>query len=287
MSQATQYVLRRRQRTAQQYREDLGNGVTLEMVWIPGGTFLMGSPEGDRQSPVTSHQSPVTDEERFQGYNEERPQHEVTVPSFFMGKYPVTQAQWRAVATGLPKVKTDLNSDPSSFKGDNRPVEQVNWFEAVEFCQRLARLAQKTKRLYRLPSEAEWEYACRAGTTTPYHFGETITQEVASFSRSYDEGTTVVGSYQLANAFGLYDMHGNVWEWCYDQWHDSYSGAPPNERPWIDNDNDSQKRRLLRGGSWDDYPWFCRSANRLRDNPDYRYVGVGFRLCCSVARTLS
>ncbi|NEO21280.1 MAG: formylglycine-generating enzyme family protein, partial [Moorea sp. SIO4A5] len=126
------------------------------MVAIPEGSFIMGSPETEEGHT-----------------NDESPQHRVTVTSFFMGKYPVTQAQWQAVAA-LPQVNRELEPDPSHFKGKNRPVEQVSWYDAVEFCERLS---QYTKRPYRLPSEAEWEYACRAGTTTPFHFGETITTD--------------------------------------------------------------------------------------------------------------
>ncbi|MDC0834965.1 serine/threonine kinase [Geitlerinema sp. FC II] len=260
MYPTTQYILRCRQRTARQYREELSDGVTLEMVWIPGGTFLMGAPEGV-------------------GNHEEHPQHDVTVPDFFLGKYPVTQAQWQAVATGLPKVKCDLEPDPAYFQGDERPVESISWFQAVEFCQRLA---QKTGRPYRLPSEAEWEYACRAEATTPYHFGETITPEVANFKRLDAEETTVAGRYRLANAFGLYDMHGNVWEWCYDQWHGSYDGAPTDGSPWIDDDRDGRKSRVRRGGSWLNTPWDCRSTHRVRLEPVCRSYYDGFRLCCSV-----
>ncbi|MFM5947151.1 MAG: formylglycine-generating enzyme family protein, partial [Dolichospermum sp.] len=126
----------------------------LETIAIPGGTFMMGSPENEEGS-----------------INSERPQHEVTIKPFLMGKYPVTQAQWRTVAA-LEKVNIDLASYPSYFEGDNRPVEQVSWHDAIEFC---ARLSNYTKKPYRLPTEAQWEYACRAGTTTPFHFGDRIT----------------------------------------------------------------------------------------------------------------
>jgi formylglycine-generating enzyme required for sulfatase activity len=149
-----------------------------------------------------------------------------------MGKFPVTQAQWRAVAA-LPKINTDLDPDPSYFNGANRPVEQVSWDEAMEFCRRLSK---KTGRDYRLPSEAEWEYACRAGTNKPFHFGKRITSDLANYNGNsvygnapkgkYREETTPVGSLKVANAFGLYDMHGNVWEWCADGWHENYEGAP-------------------------------------------------------------
>lgn len=154
----------------------------------------------------------------------------------------MTQAQWRAVA-GLPKRQIDLNSDPSSFKGDNLPVEQVNWLEAVEFCDRLS---QFTGRSYRLPSEAEWEYACRAATTTPFYFGETITTDLVNYNGNYTYGsrpkgiyqekTTVVGSFP-PNAFGLYDMHGNLYEWCADPWHDNYNSAPTDGSVWESGGN--------------------------------------------------
>jgi formylglycine-generating enzyme required for sulfatase activity len=159
-------------------------------------------------------------------FRKEKPQHQVTVQPFSMGKFQVTQVQWKAVAT-LTKVNRDLKPEPSKFKGDNRPVEQVSWYDAIEFCDRLSR---KTGKPYRLPSEAEWEYACRAGTTTPFHFGETITSELANYNANYTYGagvkgiyreqTTPVGSFGVANSFGLYDMHGQVWEWCADHWHD-------------------------------------------------------------------
>ncbi|USR92315.1 formylglycine-generating enzyme family protein [Phormidium yuhuli AB48] len=265
------YRLRRRPRTARQYREDLGEGVILEMVQILGGTFLMGAAKGEKGAR-----------------DNEFPQHSVTVPEFFLGKYPVTQAQWRAVARGLPKIEHDLDPDSSKFKRDTHPVERVNWYEAVEFCQRLS---QATGRDYRLPSEAEWEYACRAGTTTPFAFGELITTDVANYDGNYTYGqspkgeyreqTTPVGSFP-ANGFGLYDMHGNVYEWCFDGWHENYEGAPTDGSPWVTG---KEQERLLRGGSWHDNPRGCRSANRVRNTPDNRLNNIGFRVCCSVART--
>ncbi len=246
------------------FTEDLANGVTLEMVAIPGGKFLMGSPESELE------------QEDCEG-----PQHTVTLQPFFMGKFPVTQAQWRAVAS-FPKINIDLQPDPSNFKGANRPVEKVSWYEAVEFC---ARLSKATGREYRLPSEAEWEYACRAGTTTPFHFGETISPELANYNGNYAyasgsegiyrEQTTEVGSFS-ANAFGLYDMHGNVCEWCADHWHNSYDGAPTDGSVWLsENENYSP---ILRGGSWDSIPWLCRSAYRSCGMPEVRYDSFGFRV---------
>jgi formylglycine-generating enzyme required for sulfatase activity len=250
----------------------MGGGIILEMVAIPGGTFLMGSPATEKYR-----------------HDDESPQHTVRVAPFFMAKYPVTQAQWRAVAA-FPKINIDLKPDPSDFKGANRPVEQVNWHEAVEFC---ARLSQKTGKTYRLPSEAEWEYACRAGTTTPFHFGETITPDLANYDGGdstyasetkgiYREQTTDVGSF-LPNAFGLYDMHGNVWEWCADPWHENYQGAPVDGSVWEFGGN--QNSRLQRGGSWFSNPRHCRSAYRLRSEPDIRSSSLGFRAAVSFART--
>jgi len=253
----------------------------LTMVAIPGGTFLMGSPPNEKDS-----------------FKDERPQHEVTVSTFFMGKYPITQAQWRAVASRTDlKVEKDLDPDPSHFKDRggsstrrDRPVEQVNWYDAVEFCARLSKL---TGREYRLPSEAEWEYACRAGTTTAFHFGETITGELANYDASktyaderkgeYRKETTPVGQFR-PNAFGLYDMHGNVWEWCADTWHDNYDGAPRDGSAWIENGDDN--RSPLRGGSWCSNPYDCRSAYRGSNNRRGYYDGFGFRVVCGAGRTL-
>jgi formylglycine-generating enzyme required for sulfatase activity len=265
-----QGVENRRQFKEQPFGEDLGNGITLDMVAIPGGTFTMGSSPNEEYS-----------------FDDEYPQHQVTVPSFFMGKYPITQAQWKEVASRTDlKVKQDLDLNPAHFKdrpdSDRRPVEQVNWYDAVEFCARLSKL---TGREYRLPSEAEWEYACRAGTTTPFYFGETITGELANYDASE---TTPVGQF-TPNAFGLYDMHGNVWEWCADTWHDSYDGAPSDGSVWLDNNQEENidgKSRfgiysVMRGGSWGNNLNLCRSAIRYdtyrRVN---RYFLNGFRVVC-------
>ncbi|MBD2163293.1 SUMF1/EgtB/PvdO family nonheme iron enzyme [Calothrix membranacea FACHB-236] len=241
------------------FAEELSKAIALEMVSIPGGTFMMGSPD-------------------FEGDADERPQRQVTVAPFFMGKFPVTQAQWKAVAA-LPKVNQPLNPYPSKNKGPNLPVENVTWYEAVEFC---LRLAQKTGRDYRLPSEAEWEYACRAGTKTSYHFGETVTPDFVSCSSGdtrYRKETTTVGSFGVANAFGLYDMHGLVWEWCADPWHNNYQGAPTDASVW--EDGGDMHRRVLRGGSWSFGAELCRSASRSWDESDDGLRICGFRVVFS------
>jgi formylglycine-generating enzyme required for sulfatase activity len=242
----------------------LGNGVILEMAAITGGTFMMGSPENEV--------------ERF---SDERPQHHVTVPSFLMGKYPVTQAQYQAI----------MGTNPSLFKGSNRPVECVSWDNAVAFCEKLS---QKTGKNYRLPSEAEWEYACRAGTTTPFYFGKTISTDLANYDGNYTYGggakgvyreeTTEVGIFP-ANPFGLYDMCGNVWEWCQDNRHSNYEGAPTDGSAWLGIEKNTNTR-LLRGGSWFNEPGYCRSAFRCYYDLDRFDFHIGFRVVCSgAART--
>ncbi len=249
---------------AECFGEDWGEGVVLEMVSIPGGTFRMGSPDGE-------------------GNESEHPQHSVTIAPFFMGKYPVTQTQWRVVA-GLPKVKIDLNPHPAIFKGPHRPIENISWYDAVEFCERLQ---QKTGKLYRLPTEAEWEYACRAGTTTPFHFGETIAPNLACYNgkERYAFGpqgksrkeTTVVGLFDVANAFGLYDMHGNVGEWCADGWRKNYSTI-------LRDETNLNQERVVRSASWRDVAFDCRSASRGRDKPETRENEIGFRVAFSIGR---
>jgi eukaryotic-like serine/threonine-protein kinase len=281
-------IIQRETKQARYFTEDLGNGVTFDMVYIPGGTFGMGSPETEAEN-----------------YDDEKPQHQVTIQPFYMGKYAATQAQWKAVAQ-LPKIERDIDPDPSYFKGDNRPVENVLWLDVVEFC---ARLSQKTGRNYRLPSEAQWEYACRAGTETPFHFGETITTDLANYDGNYTyanapkgkyrQETVDVGSYP-PNAFGLYEMHGNVWEWCADPWHSNYQGAPTDGSVWDEKENDNRyqnsvdllvmsrnddRSRLLRGGSWYIAPRYSRSALRNYYAPDTRNYHFGFRFVCVAAWT--
>ena len=234
-----------------------------EMVAIPEGKFWMGSPETERDRN-----------------NREGPQHEVEVGPFLLGKYPVTQAEWREVATLLPQVNRELEPDPSHFKGDDLPVERVSWLDAVEFCDRLT---QDTGRDYRLPTEAEWEYACRAGTTTAYHFGEEITPKLANYYNDNKGETTPVGSYGVPNDFGLHDMHGNVWEWCQDDWHSSYNEAPTDGTAWMSDENHQPK--VIRGGSWNNFPRYCRSASRNGPTRGNRYDILGFRVACGGPRT--
>jgi formylglycine-generating enzyme required for sulfatase activity/uncharacterized caspase-like protein len=266
------------------FKEDLGNGINLDMVYIPAGSFMMGTEDAEIERLVKKF--------NWDGYGREKPQHQVNIPAFCMGKHPITQAQWRVVAA-LPQINRELKTEPSSFKGDNLPVEQVFWYDAVEFC---ARLSKKTGKQYRLPSEAEWEYACRAGTATPFYFGETITSKLVNYDASnifaeeakgeYRQQTTPVGQFS-ANAFGLYDMHGNVSEWCLDDWHDDYIGATKDGTPWFDNKNKNLSQKtdsaVLRGGSWNDIPEGCRSAIRYNLTRAYRYKNVGFRVVVVVA----
>jgi formylglycine-generating enzyme required for sulfatase activity/uncharacterized caspase-like protein len=265
------WEIQRSRKKARLFIEDLGNGVILEMVAIPGGNFMMGSPENEEGRS-----------------NDESPQHQVNVPPFFMGKYPVTQKQWKAVAA-LPKVKIDLEVDPSYFKGDNLPVECVSWNDAQEFC---ARLSQLTKKTYRLPSEAEWEYACRGGTTTPFYFGETISTDLANYNGNYTYGNGVKGEYREkttevgifpANPCGLYDMCGNIWEWCEDEWHENYINAPTDGSVWSDDSNSDAK--LLRGASWFYIPVYCRSARRCYNVAGFDDFNFGFRVVYNPAWT--
>ncbi len=252
---STGQIANRSQGQARFFTENIGNGITLNMVAIPGGSFVMGSPNTEAQRR-----------------NDEGPQRTVNISPFFMGKYEVTQEQYQVV----------MGNNPSNFKGAKRPVEKVSWDKAVEFCQKLS---QKTGKTYRLPSEAEWEYACRAGSTTPFYFGETITPDLVNYDGSsspygsapkglYRQQTTDVGSFP-PNSFGLYDMHGNVWEWCSDKWHGNYNGAPTDGSSWETGTDDN---RVVRGGSWYGDAVGCRSAYRSRNSVGNRGSSFGFRV---------
>jgi formylglycine-generating enzyme required for sulfatase activity len=297
-------------KTVKYFPEDLKANLSLplQMILIPRGSFKMGAPDGEEGSG-----------------EDEKPQHEVNVSSFLMSRYPITQEQWRAVAerTDLKAAANHkLDPNPSYFKEDyekegdrqKRPVESVSWQDALVFC---ARLSELTGRSYSLPSEAQWEYACRAGTETPFHFGESITTDLANYPGTdneqyswkgnygrgpkgiYREQTTPVDYFKAPNAFGLSDMHGNVWEWCLDPWHDNYKGAPQDGKVWdegkeslyedisknIDVLLKDNRTYVLRGGSWYNNPWYCRSASRNFNNRDARNLNVGFRVMCRSGRT--
>ena len=219
-----------------------------EMVVLPAGSFEMGSNEN----------------------GDERPVHRVNVPSFLIGKTEVTQGQWKAV----------MGSNQSRFSqcGDDCPVEQASWSDAQEFAQRLS---QKTGKQYRLPSEAEWEYSARAGSNAKWSFGDAEYQlgDHAWYAANSQNKSQRVAQ-KKPNAFGLFDMHGNVWEWVQDCWHENYAGAPTDDRAWTTGCSGSSQ--VLRGGSWFDFPAYLRSAIRLRGTPVNRFISYGFRL----ARTL-
>ncbi|MGB2925431.1 MAG: formylglycine-generating enzyme family protein [Limnothrix sp.] len=258
-------------------------GIGLEMVRIPAGTFVMGAPESDANSR-----------------DAERPQHLVRVPEFYLGRFLVTQEQWQEVAS-WGQVKIELKPQPSKFSGENFPVEKVSWDDAKEFC---ARLSQKTGKNYRLPSEAEWEYACRAirdfspsdsseaGSpkeeqslieewndeySQPYSYGQ-LTPEVAHYGQDFSSGSTVSVGSLPANGFGLYDMHGNLWEWCEDDWHSNYEEASDDGSAWIENNSTN---KVNRGGAWSNDPRNCRSAYRYRYSRDDWDYFIGFRVACS------
>ncbi|MEB3190581.1 MAG: SUMF1/EgtB/PvdO family nonheme iron enzyme [Snowella sp.] len=262
--------------------QTLSGNIKLEMVKIPAGSFTMGSPDTDDMA-----------------YGDEKPQHRVNLQEFYLGKYPVTQEQYQAV----------MGSNPSYFENNPKnPVEQVSWDDAQEFCKKLNQLTGKE---FRLPTEAEWEYACRAGTQTRYYFGDdqSVLKEYAWYGDN--SGDSLLNTVKIwdadpngdnyykklmdnnckthpvgkkkPNNWGLYDMSGNVWEWCEDPWHDSYANKPDNIKNdgniiWSSSD---ELLRVLRGGSWDYNSRDCRSANRFRYDADVRIFNFGFRLAVS------
>ena len=247
--------------TNNNYLESLSEKVFLNMVRIPEGKFWMGSPETEQES-----------------YCSERPLHEVSIQSFYIGKYIVTKAQWEIVAN-FDRIERDINVKSPLYLDKDHPMQNICWDDAIEFCKRLSKHTGDT---YRLPSEAEWEYACRGGTNTPFHFGKSITSNEANYNckYSYDSGpkgefngqTNNVSDY-AANPFGLHDVHGNVWEMCSDTWHSSYNGAPCDGSAWIGNSS----HHVVRGGSFMAYPGRCRSASR-----DYNTLPRGFRVVCEL-----
>jgi formylglycine-generating enzyme required for sulfatase activity len=234
---------------------DLGGDISLDLLFIPGGTYRMGS----------VHNS---------GNSDEWPQHMVTIKPFMMGRFLITQGQWKAILRKLP---------PCRFKGNQLPLERVSWKDAQNFCTRLSR---KMGQYFSLPSESQWEYACRAGMSTPFSFGETLTVEVANFNGEHTFGDEPRGFYRHTtneeaafppNAFGLYDMHGNLWEWCADNWLDDYSSSPGDDSSYHNIKSDY---RVARGGSWHEPPTLCRSASRLRVLQTDADEFMGFRVVC-------
>ncbi|ASC71961.1 sulfatase-modifying factor domain protein [Halomicronema hongdechloris C2206] len=264
-------MARRRSATVYGYQEPLNDTLTIAMMQIPPGQFLMGSPPRE-----------------LERMEREGPQCEISLPRFFMGKYPITQSQWRFVVE-LPLVNRQLPPQPSAFTGDTLPVEHVSWYEAVEFCDRISR---HTGRSYRLPTESEWEYACRAGTTTPFHFGQTITTDVANYrgTKAYDRGplgnyrqtTTPVDHFDIANTFGLCEMHGNVWEWCQDPWHQDYGSGMTQQQVQGNVQANQATHRVVRGGSWYSTPERCRAASRFHFRDSSSHHDVGFRVICAL-----
>jgi formylglycine-generating enzyme required for sulfatase activity len=247
-------LLELREGHAQQFLEQIAGPIALAMLAIPGGTFQMGSPHG-------------------QGYDDETPRHLVSLAPFFLSRYPITQAQWQAVM-GHPA--------RGRFEGEQLPVENVSWREAQDFCERLSR---KTGRAYGLPSEAQWEYACRAGASTPFSTGDTITTDYANYCGDHRYRSEPRGQYRHVttpvdrfppNAFGVSDLHANVWEFCADRWHPDYTGAPFDGRAW--KWGGEEGFRVTRGGSWHEPPVNCRCATRLRVSESERDDYYGFRV---------
>ena len=238
------------------------NGASAAFVWIPPGEFMMGSPDDE---PIR--------------FKDEGPQHLVRfISGFWMQTTPVTQTQWQVV----------MGNNPSYFQnaGPDAPVEQVSWNDAKEFIRRLSGIIRDVQ--LRLPTEAEWEYACRADTTALFWTGRCLNTDQANYDDNYPIDGCPKGEYRQrttpvnmfpANPWGLHDIHGNVWEWCEDHYHDNYKGSPIDGIAWVDHKEDSP--RVVRGGSWNRNAWYCRSAFRGDHSPDYRASHVGFRLAAT------
>jgi formylglycine-generating enzyme required for sulfatase activity len=260
-------VIKRTKKHAFYYTENLGNDVGIDMVYIPAGSFMMGTSEEESNKALDRRTIPL-----------EKPQHLVNIPAFYMAKYPTTQEQYQAI----------MGENPSNFRGINLPVEQVTWKKAKEYCQNLI---NKTDKPYVLPSESQWEYACRSGTNTLFYFGDVITTDLANYNGKFSyerypsgvnrEQTTSVDTFP-PNSFGLYDLHGNISQWCADTWHVNYEGAPTDERPWVDDlpswSFGDYYYHVLRGGSWFVGLSGCHCANRTTGSQIPSIVG--FRICC-------
>jgi formylglycine-generating enzyme required for sulfatase activity len=269
-------------KSSRYFTQDLGEGIGLDMVEVPAGTFWMGSSVTDWGKASLELFADPQDMSSRIDWAREAPRHQVKIGGFFMGRYEVTREQWLAVSR-LPKVNRALTRFVEEImSGDNStlPVHVVPWDEAVEFCERLTK---KSGIRYRLPTEAEWEYACRAGTTTAYHFGTTVTPQLATYNykeRPGEPRLTPVGGKGVANNFGLYDMHGNVAEWCLDPAHVNYKGAPDDGRVWTDGGD--WHRHILRGGSFLWSAQSCRSAARYFAHDKVSASGFGFRVAAEM-----
>jgi formylglycine-generating enzyme required for sulfatase activity len=244
---------------------------TFRMVTLPGmDAFVMGNDEGEEGS-----------------FFSEQPKHSRLIKSFSLAEFPVTQQLWEAVVLrarveGILQ-EQELPLNPARFKGTNRPIERVNWREARKFCEVLSQLTVGKADFFRLPSEAEWEYAARAGTRERLYAGSNQLTEVGWHDGNSNKETVPVGLLS-PNDFGLYDLSGNVWEWCEDDWHDNYKNHPQDGSAWIDGDNSAERAggRVLRGGSWVSSAWGCRCAYRSGSGPGNRSINFGFRLAAPV-----
>jgi eukaryotic-like serine/threonine-protein kinase len=234
--------------------ERLAVDISLDLVLIPGGIFMMGD--------NTHHQ-------------DEHPIHQVTLSPFYMSQYAITQTQYRSI----------MGEDLDNGLGSDYPAEKINWHDAIAFC---TKLSQKTGKQYSLPSEAQWEYACRAHTTSNFHFGDTITADIVNYNGEYPYNGAPIGQNRAqatpvgtfpANNFGLYDMHGNVWEWCLDRYQPNYLTAPIDGSAVVDSDlSAGSSKRVMRGGAWDYVAKGCRSAVRCSLDSNIRMNGCGFRV---------
>jgi formylglycine-generating enzyme required for sulfatase activity len=234
-------------------QEEITNSVGMRLRLIPAGRFMMGAVPGDDEAS-----------------DKEKPRHSVEISkAFYIGVYEVTQAEWEAV---MGKTQRDMAGDlPLWGEGPRHPVKWVNWDDAVAFCRKLS---QKEGATYRLPTEAEWEYACRAGSTTNYYWGDSIDGDYAWYNDNSGGQTNEVGR-KRPNAWGLYDMAGNVMEWCQDWYEEDYYSGSPSKDPAGPSSSDA---RVLRGGSWSVYPEYLRSSLRDRVRPDVGSYSVGFRV---------
>jgi formylglycine-generating enzyme required for sulfatase activity len=256
------------------------NSIGMKLVLIPAGKFQMGSPETE------------------EGRESKELQHEVSITRpFFMGAYETTQREWETV---MQKKFNQSQFNSSRGGSYDHPVENMTWYMVVDFCKKLSELPDEKKagRTYRLPTEAEWEYACRAGTKTPYHCGKSLSSKQANFNGNFPSGGAEKGDYlrktekvgsHAPNAWGLYDMHGNVAEWCSDYYDPKYFSDSPKEDPKgpakgvFPTDYNKDFYRVVRGGCWVDEAVACRSAYRFRAMPHDAYRLIGFRVVCEVS----